>query len=50
MFDAGVLQDPPLVVCKTQIAAVITRRAHLGQDSRAVIGFVGFRGLGQPRR
>ena len=34
MFDVGVLQGPPLVLCKTQIAAVITRRAHLGQDSR----------------
>ena len=34
MFDVGVLQDPPFFVCKTQIAAFITIRAHIGQDPR----------------
>ena len=34
MIDVGALQNPPFFLCKTQIAAVITRRAHLGKNSR----------------
>ena len=34
MIDVGALQRLSLFLCETQIAAVIARRAHLGEDSR----------------